>query len=41
MKIACVLITNLRAKAEPRKHEYLKDKPDSLGGRDEWEAPGG
>ena len=27
MRVACVLITHLRAKAELRRHAHLKDKP--------------
>ena len=48
MKIACVLITHLRAKAELRRHAHLKsmspakagNSPIAVVDRTEWEAPG-
>ena len=48
MRIACVLITHLRAKAELRRHEHLKSMfpakagngPIAVVDRDKREAPG-
>ena len=36
MKVACVLITHLRAKAEMRRQPHLKDQPALITDRREW-----